>query len=352
MSVVLVPGLGGCILEDSNSKTLWPTLDAALPFLRNKWKTRIQTSLEENGWGISSSDKIRPRNFGGLQGVETLYEINWKILDIHIIDYFREIVDFLQKRGISDIHGAPYDFRLLPDPRELKDYFNKLKKLIENAEHQVILIGHSLGSVVVTIFLNRQSKEWTSKYIKRFVSISGPFGGATKAIHACLTGDTETPVAISTEFYRQIEIGFGGVLWMINNPEVFPEDIVNNLNANQIGVALSRRGSPKSAMIFEHIIRPLHKEVLKFPEVPTVVIHGTGIATPYKLEYPSNKFTEEPEIEKSDGDGTVPLKSLQAVVHWKNLGEVDFHSIFKAGHLSILKTSSLLKILGKYIKCQ
>ena len=345
MSVVLVPGLGGSVLLHSGSgKRVWPTLDAALPFLRGKWKTLISTSLEETS--ISGNPEIVPQE--GLKGVENLYEIDWKIFDFHIVDYFREIVDFLRLQGVHDIHGAPYDFRLLPDPSAMKKYFSKLKKLIEGLENPATIIAHSLGVVVSTIFLNRQSKKWKARYISRFISISGPFGGATKAIHACLTGDTETPINISTEFYRQIEIGFGGVLWMINNPEVFSEDIVNDLNANQLGVALARRGSKNSAMVFENLVRPLHKEVLNFPGVPVCLIYGTGIGTAYKLRYSSKDFSDTPKIQKCDGDGTVPLKSLQAVSSWKTETLFQEFSIYRAEHLSILKSPQLLKILGSF----
>jgi len=361
-SVVIVPGLGGSVLEatwTSTSKShwylggtwkqIWPSVDAALPYERGCWKRTIQTMVSSDGRSIQNADpegiSIRPRNFGGLKGVSTLYEIDWKIFDIHIVDYFREAIEFLQGNGVFEIHGAPYDFRLVPDPKALERYFSQLKKLIESCSFSVTLIAHSLGTALVTIFLHRQSKEWKQRYIQRYISVSGPYGGATKAIHACLTGDTETPISISTEFYRQIEVGFGGVLWMINNPEVFKDlNIVNDMNANQLGVALSRKGAIASALAYENLVRPLHKEMLFYPEVDTYNIYGTGIKTPLRLNYTSKDFSDSPHIENGDGDGTVPLQSLQAIHHWPTKDE---YPIFKASHLHILKHPDFLKALGE-----
>jgi len=360
-SVIVVPGLGGSILEakwnhakphwflSDKWKQIWPSVDAALPFERGSWKSTVQTSISDDGKRIRNSHpgdiSIRPRGFGGLKGVDTLYEIDWKIFDFHIVKYFLKTVEYLQSKGIKEIHGAPYDFRLVPDPIELKKYFKKLKKLIESCEFPVTIIAHSLGTSMVTIFLNRQSQKWKNTYVKRYISVSGPYGGATKAIHACLTGDTETPISISEEFYRQVEVGFGGVLWMINSPEVFGDmNIVNNMNANQLGVALSRKGSLSSALVYEFLVRPLHKEVLKFPDVETHVVYGTGIETPISLDYSKDDFSDSPTIQKGDGDGTVPLQSLQAVKHWSVAGE---YPIFKASHLGILNHPRFLEILGK-----
>jgi len=351
-SIVVVPGLGGSVLETesnaSNWTQIWPSVKAALPFERSYWKNTIQTLISDDGRRIRNSEgasHIRPRNFGGVKGISTLYEINWRIFDMHLVNYFRKTIEHLQSRGITEIYGAPYDFRLVPDPIALKQYFQKLKALIEECTSPVTLIAHSLGAVMVTVFLYRQTPEWKSKYIKRYISVSGPYGGATKAIHACLTGDSETPIAISPEFYRQLEIRFGGVLWMINNPEVFGDlDIVNEMNANQLGVALSRKGSLQSAMAYENLIRPLHKEMLKFPGVETHLVYGTGTATMIKLNYAKSDFSDKPEIEKSDGDGTVPLWSLQAVKKWPTKGE---YPIFKAHHLYILNHPKFLNALDK-----
>ena len=354
-SIIVIPGLGGSVLEiKSNDQgdwsQIWPSVKAALPFERESWKRSMQTLISEDGRRIRNYHpgdvSIRPRNFGGVKGVSTLYEINWRIFDMHFVNYFRKTIEHLQKRGIAEIHGAPYDFRLIPDPVALKRYFKKLRALIEGCTSPVTLIAHSLGAALITVFLNRQTLKWKGKYIKRYISVSGPYGGATKAIHACITGDSETPISISPEFYRQIEIRFGGVLWMINNPEVFGDlEIVNQMNANQLGVALSRKGSLESALAYENLIRPLHKEMLVPPGVETHLVYGTGIATMIKLNYTKPNFSDKPEIEESDGDGTVPLQSLQAVARtWPLKGE---YPIFKANHLYILNHPKFLNALDK-----
>lgn len=76
---------------------------------------------------------------------------------------------------------------------ENTDFMNKLKLLVEetytNANRRpVVLLGHSMGSLYTLNFLNKQTKSWKKKYIKSYISVSAPFGGAVKALLSVITG--------------------------------------------------------------------------------------------------------------------------------------------------------------------
>lgn len=75
-------------------------------------------------------------------------------------------------------------------------YFVKLKELVEetyeNSEKcPVYLLGHSLGSLYSMYFLKLQDKRWKHKYIKGFISVSGPFGGSVESLYAETCGESK-----------------------------------------------------------------------------------------------------------------------------------------------------------------
>lgn len=75
---------------------------------------------------------------------------------------------------------------------EMSEYFDRLKELIVNTSQQnqmpVVLIGHSMGNLVIQFFLKNLPKQWKEKYIKSFVSLAGPWGGAVKSVRLMTSG--------------------------------------------------------------------------------------------------------------------------------------------------------------------
>ncbi|XP_029657545.1 phospholipase A2 group XV-like [Octopus sinensis] len=48
----------------------------------------------------------------------------------------------------------------------------------------------SYGCIITARFLTMQTREWREKYIRRFISISGPYNGSTESIRGILIGIT------------------------------------------------------------------------------------------------------------------------------------------------------------------
>ncbi|CAM1298514.1 PLA2G15 (predicted) [Pycnogonum litorale] len=206
---VLVPGFGGsrliakldktksphvwCEKKTSSYYTLWLNVEELLPlsilcFVDNmKLYYNKTTKKTFNTPGV---DILVP-GFGRTETIEYLDE-DRLITPGH---YYSELVSSLISRGYErgkDIFGAPYDFRRAPN--ELECLFTKLKMMIENAYNEqgqlkVVLVGHSFGTMNLLYFLNRQTQEWKDKYIKTFISISGPFAGSVKAVKTVMSGD-------------------------------------------------------------------------------------------------------------------------------------------------------------------
>lgn len=76
---------------------------------------------------------------------------------------------------------------------EMNDYLSALKNLVEdtytkNNEQPVVLMGHSMGNNYILYLLNRQPQSWKDKYIRSFISIAGPYGGAVKTLRLMASG--------------------------------------------------------------------------------------------------------------------------------------------------------------------
>merc|ERR1740117_221524 len=106
----------------------------------------------DSGSSISNASgiEIRPRDFGGVDGVE--YS-NAGSGDVLPMPYMHEMIVALEavgyKRGVS-LRAATYDFRVAGLPEVLQWQYSQLKWLIEdtaaaNDGQRVHLLSHSLG---------------------------------------------------------------------------------------------------------------------------------------------------------------------------------------------------------------
>ena len=75
---------------------------------------------------------------------------------------------------------------------ENEEYLSKLKELVEEMYHlyqrPVLLVGHSMGCHYVLYFLNQQPQAWKDKYLKGFISLGAPWGGAIKTLRVMASG--------------------------------------------------------------------------------------------------------------------------------------------------------------------
>lgn len=83
-----------------------------------------------------------------------------------------------------------------PPTDENEEYFTKLQDLVEEMydEYQqpVYLLGHSMGGLYVLYFLNHQPQAWKDKYIRGFISLAVPWGGAVKPLRVLASGNGST----------------------------------------------------------------------------------------------------------------------------------------------------------------
>lgn len=80
-----------------------------------------------------------------------------------------------------------------PSTDENTEYLRKLQELVEELydryQQPVYLLGHSMGCHYVLFFLNHQPQAWKDKYIRGFISLGAPWGGAVKALRVMASGN-------------------------------------------------------------------------------------------------------------------------------------------------------------------
>ena len=91
----------------------------------------------------------------------------------------------------QDLVASDCDCCMLLD--EMSEFVDDLEKMIvssyeENHHQPVVLLGHSMGNMYIHYILTHKSQKWKDKYIKSFVSIAGPWGGAIKSIRLQISG--------------------------------------------------------------------------------------------------------------------------------------------------------------------
>ena len=261
--IVFIPGLGGTQLENSETNwekfpncnflqrsegLLWASINpfpgstCFMDLLENEYdkytnilKTNRNIKINVKGeLGDTKSTSCLNNTFPNClfgQGVYTKY-------------LFKSLNNIGYKNN-EDLYSAGYDFRLVPfgnvldyntyseDNNHIGKYFLQLMSIIEKAfnnnNKKIILIGHSTGCKLISLFINifRKfsnegyiEKGWVDKYIKNTIMICPAFDGSPKALKAILSGDS-FGLPIGKNQYKKKSIKFfASLIYFDFNPLV------------------------------------------------------------------------------------------------------------------------------------
>lgn len=86
--------------------------------------------------------------------------------------------------------------------------------MYEEYQEPVYLLGHSMGCHYVLYFLNHQPQVWKDKYIKGFISLGAPWGGAVKPLKVVASGEA---ASLSFSFhYSEMKTGHVGMTFFFD----------------------------------------------------------------------------------------------------------------------------------------
>lgn len=273
------------------------------------------------------------------------------------------LVDALKARGYESgksLYGAPYDFRFAPGPQAsdvaLK-YLTDLKELVEaasraNGDQPVVILAHSMGGLWTLYFLNQQTEEWRNQYIARFVSVSTPWGGAVEQMMTFASGNPEGVPFVNSLVVREEQRRSESNLWLLPVSRVFGDrplvaTSTRNYTAADMEDFLVDIGFAEGVPAYKSRI-PHLTEILRAPGIPVTLIYGHGVPTSQQLSYEAKGFDNHPEITDGDGDGTVNVCSLTAVVkEWDAVEgqELDVVPLANKGHMKILHDADSVQVI-------
>lgn len=370
--VVLIPGLGGSILDSlyeddyrpihadclretrnewsSGVERLWPSLADSLPGELAEGENDKECRLDDlavrfdpetQSFSNAPGLRVRPRGWGCVDGIANLFQFDVGdriLVDPDMSSVYQELIDdMVHDHGFvvgQSLFGAPYDFRMVADEHYLQDYFRDLKALIERAYHQtescasgpkrVFVATHSLGGPVFLYFLNTYvDPAWKQKYLRAFIPVSSPWTGSPKALRALLSGDSEGMLGANLEFLAAERL-MGGLLWMAPYQAFNPDRKFVSVAEQEYGVSpedvqtlfagMAKR--PLQARLLNEVLAPRGRTVAD-PGVLMGCLYGKGVPTELHFRYADASFDHDPVIDrKVSGDGTVTLDALEYCKQW------------------------------------
>ncbi len=319
--VIIVPGIMASILVDQDEKIAWPALTDILISPSDDFMNILK--LSDDG---SPTNNISPKSI--LKNLATK-------------DFFEGLSSSLNSAGYVDgqsFFDYPYDWRL--DISQTASDFEtnevlSLKEKIDVVKTQtgtdkVSLIAHSMGGLLVKKYL----KDYGGSSVEKFIDIATPHEGSPKAFKILSYGDSMNIsflsglVGLNPEEVKSISQNMPGVYDLLPSQNYFDSSdsnyqyyILNGVDQNsrlifdQTESYLKSQGRNATLVDRAHA---LHEEIdnLKPSDygVETYNIVGCGTPTIGQF-YVLDDSIEHPvyNIHMISGDGTVPLKSAEAI---------------------------------------
>jgi lysophospholipase-3 len=375
--VVIVPGTGGNQLEAKLTSDyvaskpwccsfrkgffrLWLDVKTLFPPFTSCFADRLSLDYnpETDAYSNVKGVETRVPYFGTTEGMEYL-DPSLKIVSGYMI----HLVKALKAQGYESgesLYGAPYDFRFAPGPHASEvalNYMGDLKGLIEaasrkNDDQPVVILAHSMGGLWTLYFLNQQSMDWRRQYISRFISVATPWGGAVEQMMTFASGNPEGVPFVDPLVVREEQRRSESNLWLLPVSRVFGDrplvvTSTRNYTAKDMKTFLMDVGFPEGVAPYKSRI-PHLTEILQAPQIPVTLIHGYGVPTSEMLSYEKKGFDTHPEITEGDGDGTVNLCSLTAVVkEWEGVEgqQLEVIPLANQGHMKILHDEASIQVI-------
>jgi hypothetical protein len=308
--IILVPGLGASTLYSMNSN-------------ENNWDIVWPPKSTKDEW-VKSMDNTRIKEVG--------------TIDLANDDYMDTLMEALEvcgyRKGVN-LFVACYDPMKIGTKEEIDKWGLSLSRLVEHSTsfqgHSAIIIGHDLGSVVANYFLVNSKKEWKDRFINKFITISGAFGGCPKALRAVLSGSNDLN-------FDKVARKMTGLSLMLPNPMIYGDATLVEYNGEQFSskdldrlIGENSEEGPNKGTLKD--VEHVRKMSMNAPGVDVYIIAGTDINTEsfykydmatntephknvpfYRIDMPANQRYHYPDL--YDGDGTMPKIALEYPITW------------------------------------
>uniref|UniRef100_A0A672G764 Lecithin-cholesterol acyltransferase n=1 Tax=Salarias fasciatus TaxID=181472 RepID=A0A672G764_SALFA len=319
-----------CYKKTENWFPLWIDLNMLMPIGVDCWIDNIRLVYNRTTRRSSNSPGVEVR----VPGFGQTYPIEF--LDINkLAGYFYTMVQHLVNAGYvrnETVRGAPYDWRLAPN--ENAKYLQMLQDLVEDMYEQyqkpVYLLGHSMGCHYVLYFLNHQPQAWKDKYIKGFISLGAPWGGAVKVLRVMASGENDGIPMLSTIKIREEQRMMTTNPWMLPSESAWPDDhvFISTPTFNYTNRDYQRFFSDISfedGWYMWEETKNLTSDLVP-PGVEVWCMYGVGLPTIVRYIYDEEFPNGDPvDFAYADGDDTVDSYSMGLCKRWIGQQEQPVH---------------------------
>lgn len=370
--VVIIPGDGASALEaklDKDSAPHWycstqsdwfrlwlDPAQLASGFV-DCWSENIMLHYNKSLDEVSDAPGVVVRVVGGLDGLT----LDDSYLTSSASNVFSDLLDaFVDAGYVRDetLVGLPYDFRRAPTGNP--DFITQIQSTIENVTaaqgEKVVILSHSLGGLNSLYFLNAMTDEWKNTYIAAWIPISPAYGGAVVDLIQFTSGSNEGIPWLSGLDVRDEQRSYESNVWLLPSPVLWGDDepLVTtpskNYSAHEYRALFDAVGFTDGPYLLNRVENLTSS--FTDPGVPTFPMYGTDVDTPARYDYADDGSTwynsqSYDTVMLSDGDGTVPLRSLAAGDNW-NSASAPF-VISGADHSGILSDETLIAQVLKVV---
>lgn len=307
--------------------------------------------------------EIRAKSFGKLESVSYLSGRHEPETE-----YFESLVATLARQnGLKrdvNMAGAAYDFR--KPPHEMSEYFDDLGKLIEslwtqNQNRSVTMICHSLGCLMSVHMLNKKPREWRNKYVRRLVSMAGPYAGAFRALKGTLVGDDGDFIPLDSKKLQVLEASFPSLFYLFPREPTFSRDYVlvstpeRNYSLATLDKLFEVARMPDQARMY--LDSKKIAESLRAPEVELWCVYGYNVPTAQRLNFLSRvtnatRLVDLPAVQTmGDGDHFVNLASLRECETFALQQEqpVYLRAFRGIDHLTLLRRQEVMQFISSRV---
>ncbi|BHF75900.1 hypothetical protein SprV_0501899800 [Sparganum proliferum] len=372
--VIMIPGDGGCqaFAELTNTQSsafpIW--VDLRYLITPGSFSKYFKLNFDSDTGRTYDNDNVKV-TFPGWGETWSVDNLDSRPHDA--TEYFGEITrTFISNNSFYQtnftVRGTPFDFRKAPSKQsfalfllldENENFGPQLKSLIEETyanggNNRVVIVAHSMGTLYGLHFLKSQSIAWKKRYVKAFVAVAGPLGGAVKALKIEASGDNFGIYFASSLWFRELQRSMPSLAFLLPNPRLWPSDETliftpdKNYTAHDYEEFFNDIGYPEGFQMYMNT-----RDLVDGTTGPTGVdevycVHGSNVSTAAAMVYaPPSTFVspfpdQSPTILFDDGDGTVNERSLAVCSRWK---DVRYTVLPGADHLGIVRDPRFLQQL-------